>query len=113
MPGFLGKVAEWIKVSVLKTENHSDSQVRILSFPLKIALCFMIKLCIDCGNLLEEDGLRWCKRKNAGYDINPVDGSLSYNSERNHPVYEFAFLERQADFRCGTDARFFVDKNES
>lgn len=70
----------------------------------------MIKLCIDCDNLIEEDGLRLCKRENAGFDINPVDGSLSSNEERHHPVYELAFLERQADFRCGTEARFFVEK---
>lgn len=73
----------------------------------------MIKLCIDCDNLIEENGIRWCKRENAGYDINPVDGSFSSTSERNHPVYEFAFLERQADFRCGTEARFFVEKTHS
>lgn len=69
----------------------------------------MIKLCIDCGHLLEEDGLRWCKREKAGFDINPVDGSLS-EDDRHHPIYELAFIERQADFRCGTEARFFEPK---
>lgn len=71
----------------------------------------MIKLCTDCNDLIEEDGLRWCKREHAGYDINPVDGSLSADAERHHPLYELAFLERQADFRCGAEARFFTAKS--
>jgi hypothetical protein len=69
----------------------------------------MIKLCIDCKHLLQEDDMRWCTRPNAGYDLNPVDGSKQGGPE-NHPKHEMAFIERQADFRCGTEGRYFVAK---
>lgn len=67
----------------------------------------MIKLCIDCKHLLQEDDMRWCTRPGAGYDLNPVDGSKRGGPE-NHPNYEMAYIERQADFRCGTEGRYFV-----
>jgi hypothetical protein len=69
----------------------------------------MIKLCIDCKHFLQEDDMRWCTRPIAGYDLNPVDGSKQGGPE-NHPSYEMAFIERQADFRCGTEGRHFVAK---
>ncbi len=53
--------------------------------------------------------MRWCTRPDAGYDLNPVDGSKQGGPE-NHPKHEMAFIERQADFRCGTEGRYFVAK---